>query len=61
MRSMLCVAMAALVLVWPTAGAPARAIVLARTKCVGLYCAIVAEPGPKPAPGAGQRRRALPR
>ena len=47
MRRMLCVAAAALVLLLPAAGAPARSHVYARVKCVGLYCAIIPAPAPR--------------
>ena len=50
MRRMLCVAAAALALLLPTTSAEARTPVHARTKCVGLYCRIVTEPAPRPAP-----------
>jgi hypothetical protein len=49
MRRALCVAAAALAFLLP-ASAEARGAGYARVKCVGLSCAIVAEPGPPLAP-----------
>src|SRR5215831_5297966 len=57
MRRMLCVAMAALVFSCLTAPALARTHVFARTKCVGLYCAIVTEPEPRREPRPATWRR----
>src|SRR5882672_9027470 len=50
MRRMLCAAAAAFALLLPAASAEGRVHVYARTKCVGLYCRIVTEPGPRPEP-----------
>jgi len=47
---MLCAAAAAFALLLPAASAEGRVHVYARTKCVGLYCRIVTEPGPRPEP-----------
>jgi hypothetical protein len=55
MRRMLCVAAAALAFFLPTS-VEARTPVFARTKCVGLYCAIVTEP-PPPGPMPATRRK----
>jgi hypothetical protein len=55
---MLCVAAAALALCCLTAPAQARTHIFARTKCVGLYCAIVTEPERRrePRPATWRRR-----
>src|SRR5215831_2856484 len=57
MRRMLCVAMAALVFSCLTAPALARTHVFARTKCIGLYCAIVTEPERRREPRPATWRR----
>ncbi len=57
MRLMLSVAIPALILLYCAGSAPARTAVHARVKCVGLYCAIVTEPEPHPAPRPATRRR----
>ena len=57
MRRMLCVAAAALAFLLLPASAVARTPVYARVKCVGLYCAIVTEPAPRPAPLPATWRR----
>ena len=57
MRCLLRVAAPALVLLCLTGSAPARTHVFARVKCVGLYCAIVTEPEPPPAPRPATWRR----
>jgi hypothetical protein len=57
MRRVLCVATAALVFSCLVASAQARTHVFARTKCVGLFCAIVTEPEPRREPRPATWRR----
>ncbi len=57
MRRVLGAAAPALLLLCLAGSAAARTHVYARVKCVGLYCAIVTEPEPRPAPRPATWRR----